>query len=300
MIGYVKIYKPELKVINYELYRAVYCSLCRQMGKTYGPFARFALNYDFTFLSLVRLSVSEGCPGYKKARCVFNPLLKCHNIKENSDHLSYCADAAMIMSYYKVKDNLKDKGVGSKIKAALVYPLFALAYKKARKRRPNVDGYVRNYISAQDRLESEGCINADAAAEPTAVLLGRIFEDTDTTEKNKRVLSRVGYCLGKWIYLLDAADDLESDINSGNYNVLTLKYGIEKGDLQRIKEVKGDITSTLNICRAEASASARLLDTKRYADIIENILCLGLKYVQNQVISGTKTTGRNEYVLSDE
>ncbi len=299
MIGYVKIYKPELRVIDYELYRAVYCSLCRQMGKLYGPFARFALNYDFTFLSLLEISQKQECPVYKKARCVFNPLVRCNNVKECGDELSYAADAAIITSYYKVKDNLKDRGISKRIKAGLVYPLFALFYRKAKKRSPKVDEYVKEYIAAQDEVESRQSDSIDKAAEPTAVMLQRLFEDIGEGDISKRVLSRIGYCIGKWIYLMDAADDLESDVKLKNYNVLAVKFGIKEYDELLIKKAREYITFTLNVCRTEAAASAQLLDVNRYHDIIDNILYLGLEYTQNNVILRKKVS-KNTYALSDK
>ena len=298
MIGYVKIYKPELRVIDYELYRAVYCSLCRQMGKLYGPLARFALNYDFTFLSLLYISQRDACPAYKKARCVFNPLVRCNNVKSCAEELSYAADAAIITSYYKVRDNLKDKGLSDRIKARLIYPIFALFYRKAKKRSPKTDEYVREYIAAQEEVERGQCDSIDAAAEPTAVMLSHLFEDTGATDVSKRVLSRIGYCIGKWIYLLDAADDLESDIRLKNYNVLAIKLGINENDESLIKKAREYITSTLNVCRTEAAASAQLLDVNRYHDIIDNILYLGLEYTQNNVILRRKEQ-KNKYALSD-
>ena len=299
MIGYVKIYKPELRVIDYELYRAVYCSLCRQMGKLYGPFARFALNYDFTFLSLLEISQKQECPVYKKARCVFNPLVRCNNVKECGDELSYAADAAIITSYYKVKDNLKDRGISKRIKSGLIYPLFALFYRTAKKRSPKVDEYVKEYIAAQDEVESRQSDSIDKAAEPTAVMLQRLFEDIGEGDISKRVLSRIGYCIGKWIYLMDAADDLESDVKLKNYNVLAVKFGIKEYDELLIKKAREYITFTLNVCRTEAAASAQLLDVNRYHDIIDNILYLGLEYTQNNVILRKKVS-KNTYALSDK
>ena len=59
MFGYVKIYKPELKVKHYEAYKGVYCSLCKTLKKEYGAFASLTLNYDFTLLALTRLAFAK-------------------------------------------------------------------------------------------------------------------------------------------------------------------------------------------------------------------------------------------------
>ena len=82
MFGYVRANKPELKVKELEMYKAVYCTLCKVMGKRYGRFSRFTLSYDFTFLALLNMSLSEKCSGIKKGHCVFNPLKKCNYCKD--------------------------------------------------------------------------------------------------------------------------------------------------------------------------------------------------------------------------
>ena len=69
MTGYIKAFKPELKIKDYELYKGVYCSECRVLGKLYTPIARMLLSYDFTFLSIVRLALREKCSKFENGRC---------------------------------------------------------------------------------------------------------------------------------------------------------------------------------------------------------------------------------------
>ena len=76
MFGYVRVDKPELKVKEYEMYKAVYCSLCKSLGKHYGILSRFTLSYDFTFLALLNMSLKDGCNIIEQKRCAFNPLKK--------------------------------------------------------------------------------------------------------------------------------------------------------------------------------------------------------------------------------
>ena len=52
MFGYVTAYKPELKIKDYEAYKGVYCTLCKEMGKEYGLLSRFLLSYDGAFYVL--------------------------------------------------------------------------------------------------------------------------------------------------------------------------------------------------------------------------------------------------------
>ena len=87
MFGYIRISKPELKVKEYEMYKAVYCSLCKYLGKEYGILSRLTLSYDFTFLALLNMSLKDGCENFHKGRCAFNPIKKC-NYCENDKNFS--------------------------------------------------------------------------------------------------------------------------------------------------------------------------------------------------------------------
>ena len=98
MFGYIKACKPELKVKEYDIYKAVYCSLCKKLGKSYGLLSRFTLSYDFTFLALLNMSLKDGCDGFERKRCAFNPLKKCNYCK-NDSVTDMPAAAAIIMLY---------------------------------------------------------------------------------------------------------------------------------------------------------------------------------------------------------
>ena len=108
MFGYIRACKPELKMKEFETYKAVYCSLCRRLGKSYGMLSRMTLSYDFTFLALLNMSLSDGCVAFEQKRCAFNPLKKCNYCKCD-DALELPSAAAMIMLYYKILDNIADE-----------------------------------------------------------------------------------------------------------------------------------------------------------------------------------------------
>ncbi len=274
MFGYVKAYKPELRVWEYETYKAVYCSLCRQLGKTYGPFARLTLNYDFTFLAVLSLALREGACEFENKPCAFNPLKKCKYAKNCSSQLELSAGAAMVMLYYKLLDNVDDSRGIKRLGYKLLLPLFKSKHKKAKKLYPHIDGIVEKYIREQSRLESLGCTDLDRISEPTSDALGKIFELCSADESQKRVLYRLGYCLGKWIYLIDCASDIEKDIKSGSYN--PIKGEIPHGtDSKKYAEER--LKPLLNTCICDCGLSFELLDIKKYKGILENVIYLGLK-----------------------
>lgn len=272
MFGYIRIDKPELKVKEYETYKAIYCTLCRSLGKKYGILSRLTLSYDFTFLALLQLGLGEECVCFEQKCCTFNPLKKCNYCK-NDTALEMPAAAAMIMLYYNIKDKIEDSRGFKKIGYALLKPLFSSARKKAAKSYPEIEKIVSEYISAQNQLEKNDCKELDRIADPTATALSKILSLCTNDENQKKVLSRLGYCIGRYIYLLDAACDLAEDIKSGSYNVL--KYEINENDPKEY--AKNRIEPQLYFCINESAKAFELLKLKRYQTILGNIIYLGLE-----------------------
>ena len=267
MFGYVRACKPELKIKEFETYKAVYCSLCKKLGKSYGILSRFTLSYDFTFLAILNMSLKDGCDGFERKRCAFNPLKKCNYCK-NFDAIDMPAAAAMIMLYYKILDNISDEKGFKKFKYWCIKPLFSRAHKKAAKNYPQIEDAVSEYIAAQNALEKAGCTSMDEAADPTAKVMEKILALCSDDDMQKRVLARMGYCLGRYIYLLDAMIDLPEDIKKGSYNVLK---NIDEN------EVKECIKRQLYFCTNESARAFELLDIKKYKTILGNIIYLGLE-----------------------
>lgn len=269
MFGYVRACKPEMRIKEFEMYKAVYCSLCKELGKNYGPFARLTLSYDFTFLALLNMSLKKDFCGTERKMCKCNPLKKCTYVKESKD-LEMPGAAAMIMLYYKLLDNIADEKGFKKIGFILIKPFFKGAFKKAKKKYPNIEKIVGEYIAQQQGLEKELCQSIDKAADPTAKALSEIFSLCSDKENDKRVLSRMGYCMGRYIYLLDAFCDLAEDIKKGSYN--PLKFGDES-----YEEKKQMIIAQLNICISQTGAAMELLNIEKFKNILENIVFLGLE-----------------------
>ncbi|MBQ3052965.1 MAG: hypothetical protein IJD55_04630 [Clostridia bacterium] len=271
MFGYVRAAKPELKVKEYEMYKAVYCTLCKTLGKSYGFLARLTLSYDFTFLALLNMSLKDTCVCIEKKRCPFNPFKKCNYCK-NKEDLEMPAAAAMIMLYYKLNDNIADEKGFKKIGYKLIKPFFSSARKKASKKYPKIEGIVSAYIENQTRLESKNCSNLDEISDPTAKALSQILMLCSDDNTQKRILDRIGYCIGRYIYILDAACDLEKDIKNNSYNVL------KEGYTGKFKDyIEEKVLPQLYFCINEAASAFELLEIKKYKTILGNIIYLGLE-----------------------
>lgn len=290
MLGYVRINKPEMKVKEYELYRGLYCSLCKAMGKHFGIFSRLTLSYDITFLLLMRLSFSCKIPDFKVGRCPFNVAKKCNYCQNGEEEMKYAAAVSMMMFYYKVRDNIAD---GNFLKRILMYLILPYAYiknKKAKKMYPEIEKLICESMQRQAETEKSDTDSPDKAAHESAHALGKImaheFDDDDNT------VYRFGYGIGKWVYLCDAADDMEKDLKKGNFNVFLNSFKIKKAD-DIDEEVKQQIVETLNMSCAFACDAFQNIPDKTLVPVAENIIYEGTENVMNTLMKGRKKNERS-------
>ena len=294
MFGYVKVFKPTIRMGEYEIYKGIYCTLCKRLGKRYGVLSRFTLSYDMTFLALLQMALAEECGEFCPSRCSFNPTKRCLKA-QNTAAIDRAADIGTILTYYKLKDTLADEGIGKKIAAWCALPFAAAARKKAKKRAPTIDAAVAAMMTAQAAVETANDGSIDRAAEPFALLLQTLAADTAADDSQKRVLERFGYCLGRWVYLMDAVDDLAKDLEKGRYNPYIGARQLKKGDTDGVKEARAYALYTLNACLAECKAAYDLLDIRRFDGILRNILEEGMAHAEQRVIAGEE--GKHERSL---
>lgn len=276
MFGYISINKPQLKVCEYEIYKAIYCGLCRNLGREYGVFAKMILNYDLTFVSLLDMAVSDETPCYEQKKCRVNPFKKCTYCKDDGKHQSLSAAACVALFDLKVEDNIADSSFFKALGFRALHLFSKCWAKKAYKRYPELKSVIDDYREGQQLAESDPECSVDKASEPTAKAVSSILAMIKCDEKYRFVLERMGYCLGKWIYLCDAVDDLERDVKTGNFNVLK-PCGKTK------VEVRERIEPILNNCWTECAKYSELLEIYKYRSIIENILYEGLRFKQSKI-----------------
>ena len=219
MFGYVRAYKPELKFKEYDVYKGVYCSLCKSLLRRYSPFGQLFLTYDAAFMALCLLSASQDCTPMHPSRCCYNPCKKCYACEKN-ETLDFCADVSVLMAYYKILDDLHDAGFVRKIGAALLYPAVWCMHKKAQKAQPQAERVIADAMRRQADCEKDLSCTADAAAEPSADALRRLVALRSGNED----LQHMFYLLGKFVYVIDAVDDIETDIRRRNFNPLMEKF----------------------------------------------------------------------------
>lgn len=274
MFGYVRPVRPELKCKDDQLYRATYCGLCRCLRKRYGLIAPMLLNFDFTFLALL-LWEPEDTFTPCRGRCHGNPLRK-RPMCPDSPALDEAADESVILSWWKLRDSVADDGFWKGLSARALSRILKPAYQKAARHRPEFDRTVRTCLEELSALEREHCPSLDRTADTFA----RLLQSAAPRDGERgRVLSRLLYHLGRWIYLADARDDLEEDKLSGRYNPVAARYGPEGDD--------GALRLTMDLSLEQIGAALQLGNFGCRTALLENIVYLGLPAVERAVFDGT-------------
>ena len=273
MFGYVRAYKPELKVKEYELYRASYCGLCRSMGKCTGQCSRMTLSYDFAFLAIFRFALLDEELRFDKKRCIAHPLEK-RTFVENNPTLEYCAGAAALLNYHKVIDDLGDEKGRKKLLATLALPTVSGARRKALKSGLyELDGKISELLSKLSELERVAPKSVDEPAGIFGELLGEIMAYGLEGSK-KRIAYAVGLAVGRWIYVADALDDWDEDAKRGRYNPFIALYGKDKPTEEDIRGIETALKN--HLVEAEGALDLMDINDEGVKNILENILFLGL------------------------
>ena len=192
MFGYVRPSAARLTEEDMDRFGAAYCGLCRTMGRRHGQAARFVLNYDFAFLSLLLWPEEEGEPLHRG--CMAHPLAGRDYFPENPA-LALAADQGMILAWWQVQDALADPGRGKgKYRAAAA--ALGGAYRRARACRPAFDRTTRLHLERLRTLEEAGCPTLDEPADAFARLLAGAAGEVEQPVK-RRVLEQLLYHLGR-------------------------------------------------------------------------------------------------------
>lgn len=282
MFGYIKPYKGELKVSENDFYQSVYCGLCKRLKNNYGLVSTFTLNYDFTFLALLKMSLSQKEQKVEKGKCAVYPFRK-RLICFDDEALDFSAACATVIIYYKTQDSLIDNGFKGKLKGRLYSPFSNSHIKKLEEPYLTLFETVGGFMKEQKEIEDSKSDNIDLASDPSAKSLQEIFAMLSQDPVEKRVLSRFGYLLGRWVYFIDALDDLEDDLEKGNYNPFLIKYNIETISDIHFEEIYSQVEPILNLTIGEIASTFHLLNLFQYRSMLENIVYLGLKNTQQAI-----------------
>ena len=246
LFGYIRPVQSELLVKESNFYDAVYCGLCRYSGKHLTHASRYLLNYDFTFLSVLRLSLTGSEVRAEKVRCPYKlhkkQAIVCDEV------FAYTASAFGLFSYYKLEDDLRDEKGFSRFCKRLLRPFFKRMRRKSQKvcGYPGMEEQIRLPIEELHRLEEANCDSPDRAAD----CFGRILRDVASAglEGDKKAIAeQCGYHIGRFIYLIDAYDDFISDDEKGCYNPFLAKYGSVTQVFLHESEIRQTLIDSMNV-----------------------------------------------------
>ena len=280
MFGYVYPAPERLSEEEKGRFRAVYCGLCHNLGQRYSFVSRFFLNYDFTFLAM--LLEDKPCRTCAH-RCVAHPLKK-RECLGGGRGLDTAADVSMVLLWWQIQDEISDHGFGKGLKYRLVACLLHRAYKKAKVRQPGFDTATQTHLHELALLEEKNCPSIDRPADTFARLLSGVSQVVDEPIK-RRVLAELLYHMGRWIYLVDAADDLKKDVSGGQYNPLPLRYQLQGDTLT--EEAKISLAQTMDESIRAMAAAFELWNWGDYTPIIRATVYDGLYGVGHAVLNGT-------------
>ena len=275
MFGYVRINKMDLTFREYENYKGYYCGLCKYLKENHGEISRIGLNYDITFLIVILSAIYKPKTNIFEEVCLVSPFKR--KKKLINDITEYAASMNVLLTYYKLEDNLKDDN-GLKDKVA--YTIYKGRLKSAYEKYPKKAEFIKGQLETLYNLEQENNTNIDLVSNTFGNLMAEIFAyKEDEFEKDLR---QIGFNIGKYIYLLDAYEDLEKDYKKGRYNPFI-------GYIDRREELKVRVDKLISMTLGMVGRRIDNLNLKTNTAIIENIVYSGvyLRY-QNILEEGIK------------
>ena len=296
MFGYVQPYIPNLTVGDYEYYRAAYCGLCRSMGKVCGGSSRLTLSYDGVFLALLRMAMMNDAPECERHVCPYSPLAK-KNMLVDSPDLDFSAGAMGVLAALKIEDDITDESGIKKLGALLCRAPAKKWIKGADGQDLGIVSKTREKLALYYAAEKENsvCEFSDAGIEAGAEAFGEVvgmLASRGIEFENYAIAYSVGRHVGRWIYCIDALDDLAEDAKKSRYNAFIASYGNTLDDGEKL---------TLEcLLRDESDSALAMLDladvneSSRAYRIVKNILAEGMPRIARAVLDGTYRKPRRE------
>ncbi|HPD02698.1 MAG TPA: DUF5685 family protein [Eubacteriales bacterium] len=277
MFGYVIPDKPNMLIKDWTAFRAVYCGLCKALGKTGAAATRFLTNYDSAFLAALIYAVTDTPFEAVPARCILS--VKKKPIAKVDKILTAVADATVILGYFKLCDDVED---GEKSKAPLKAALKRRML-RAKKRLPASEASVSQNYSRLRELEKSGGASVDALADCFASMLSATVKEL-AGEKYGEDLATLSYNLGRWIYFADAIDDVEDDFKAGRFNPL-----LTDGFTTKAEFLKNEAETAAFLLKSSYNKIVGAYDALEITvaeGILSNIIYLGMQKMTEDILGG--------------
>lgn len=261
MFGYVIINKGDLTFREFDVYHSYYCGLCRVLKENFGVRGQLSLNYDMTFLVLLLTSLYEPETSYEMKKCIAHPFEK-QGVSVN-EITQFGAEMNLLFTGYKCEDDWEDD---RKISRKIYADSLRLKIKSIKEKYSEKAEIIEVCFKNMDRLEKENCQNIDKMAG----LFGKVMEELFVYKQDEweEILRKIGFNLGKFIYILDAYEDIEEDIRKKRYNPFLEKYQDE--------DFETECKIVLTLAIAECSKAFEMLPLLDNVKILRNIIYSGV------------------------
>lgn len=290
MFGYIRPYMPYVYQKDNILYKAFYCGLCKSIGKSCGFRARMSLSYDMTFLTAFLHNIKNIDVQMKKERCVLHWIVP-HPVIQDDAIMQYVAATNIILTYYKLQDDIVDENKG-KFKQSF----FKKGYQQAKKKYPKIEETVAKYMQILHTLEREKCSSIDRIADPFGCLVREIIA-LNLEDKMSNAIAKVAYNIGKWIYLIDALDDYDKDIQRQNYNPFYIAY-MAKNKRELLQNYGQDINFIFGNIFSENALYIGQIEFYFNHDLTDNIILRGLPMQTQTVMQKLSKIEKKEQKLA--
>ena len=279
MFGYVVVNKQELRFREFDRYRSYYCGLCTDLKKRYGRAGQISLSYDMTFVILLLTALYEPEDSEGLVKCIAHPLEK-HPTRTNR-FTEYAADMNLLLTWEKCRDDWKDE---KKLSRKLYADALTKKVNEIRKKYPEKAERIAASLAEIGEYENREEINIDLPAGAFGNIMSELL--AVYPDEWERELRSIGFYLGKFIYIMDAYDDMEKDEKSGSYNPLLLRNKRSKEKAASFKDENQDgyddaliedVESMLVMMMGECGkAFERLPIVSGDVEILRNILYSGV------------------------
>lgn len=262
MFGYIAINKAEMKFKDFDMYQSYYCGLCQRLKDCHGRRGQLTLSYDMTFLIVLLTGLYEPETTIDTARCIAHPFER--HVTRINEFTDYAADMNLILSYYKCEDDWNDE---HKRKGLLAAKALKSKVTSIEQRHPAKTEFIASSLRKLSHLEKENETDLDKMGGLFGDIMAEIFAyKSDEWELSLR---KIGFFLGKFVYLMDAYEDIEKDIKNGSYNPL-------KQAFSHSLDFAEDCKSILMLMMADCSREFEKLPILLHTDILRNILYSGV------------------------
>lgn len=278
MFGYIQPDIPYLYFKDATLYKALYCGLCKSIGRSCGQTARFGLSYDMTFLSALLHNIKNTDVTIEKQRCVANIFTR-RPMALDDGITKTVACLNTLLTYYKLTDDILDEHKGRISRA-----FFKRGYKKAKALHPDAAGIVKARMAELFELEKAGCASLDMAADPFGLMIADL-SDYCLGESATEYTRKLFYGVGKWVYLIDALDDYDKDVKKKNYNPFVSAYKAPTKD-EMLAKNREEVDFVFKSVFAENAECLKNIKFYFNTDLTDNIILRGMPASTRKVMCG--------------